>query len=264
MALNSNQKKESEDTTVEKKVVLGKKLQIVIVVLTITCVLGSIIFLLAGCSSNEENGTNIVGTWYSNRPDQVTFDSNGGFSFSEWNGGDPWLSFPGSYTVAGDSITLENSLDGTFTLVISQAEDGTVTLVGPQCIYYQTEEAAMDAIEAAEMEEQERQENIVPDTVAILLGEWVTGYLSNDDEDVICTFTESDIKVYIQQTGETEHFNYEILSDSSIQLNQEDKPWRNGIYSYTLSKGIDGVYTLSIHNFPSLGFMGMHYFTKIS
>lgn len=239
-----------------KKFVLGKKTQIIIVVLAMV--------FLTSCSSGEESGTNIVGTWYSNKPDQVTFDASGGFRFAAWNGGDPWLSFPGSYTVTENSVILENSLDGTFTLTISLAEDGTATLVGPHGTYYQTQDAARAAIQAAEAEDQEREENIVPDTLTILPGEWVTGYLSNDDEDVICTFTESEIKVYIQQTGETEYFSYEILSDESMQLNQEDKPWMNGIYSYTLSEGSNGIYTLSIRNFPSLGFMGVHDFTKIS
>lgn len=76
---------------------------IVIVALVGVLVLAAAI-VVAVLHKNSNPAISIVGTWYSDKPDSVTFGKEGNYSFAEWNGGNPWLSFAGTYSVSGNTV----------------------------------------------------------------------------------------------------------------------------------------------------------------
>ena len=78
---------------------------IVIVALGGVLVLAAAI-VVAVLHKNSNPAISIVGTWYSDKPDSVTFGKEGNYSFAEWNGGNPWLSFAGTYSVSGNTVYL--------------------------------------------------------------------------------------------------------------------------------------------------------------
>ena len=168
----------------------------------------------------------------------VTFGKEGNYSFAEWNGGNPWLSFAGTYSVSGNSVTLQSAQDGTTTLTINQAQDGSYTLTG-KYTYYQTEEAAKAALTAAAAQAAEDEANIIPNTVNKLLGEW-----TSLDGATTCTFTETGITVHTAATNvlpeETLYHEYEIISDKLIKI---VKSGAAANYPYTLTESSDGVMT---------------------
>lgn len=187
---------------------------------------------------NSNPAISIVGTWYSDKPDSVTFGKEGNYSFAEWNGGNPWLSFAGTYSVSGNTVTLQSAQDGTTTLTINQAQDGSYTLTG-KYTYYQTEEAAKAALTAAAAQAAEDEANIIPNTVNKLLGEW-----TSLDGATTCTFTETGITVHTAATNvlpeETLYHEYEIISDKLIKI---VKSGAAANYPYTLTESSDGVMT---------------------
>lgn len=210
---------------------------IVIVALVGVLVLAAAI-VVAVLHKNSNPAISIVGTWYSDKPDSVTFGKEGNYSFAEWNGGNPWLSFAGTYSVSGNTVTLQSAQDGTTTLTINQAQDGSYTLTG-KYTYYQTEEAAKAALTAAAAQAAEDEANIIPNTVNKLLGEW-----TSLDGATTCTFTETGITVHTAATNvlpeETLYHEYEIISDKLIKI---VKSGAAANYPYTLTESSDGVMT---------------------
>lgn len=168
----------------------------------------------------------------------VTFGKEGNYSFAEWNGGNPWLSFAGTYSVSGNTVTLQSAQDGTTTLTINQAQDGSYTLTG-KYTYYQTEEAAKAALTAAAAQAAEDEANIIPNTVNKLLGEW-----TSLDGTTTCSFTETGITVHTAATNvlpeEMLYHEYEIISDKLIKI---VKSGAAANYPYTLTESSDGVMT---------------------
>ena len=153
-------------------------------------------------------------------------------------GGNPWLSFAGTYSVSGNTVTLQSAQDGTTSLTINQAQDGSYTLTG-KYTYYQTEEAAKAALTAAAAQAAEDEANIIPNTVNKLLGEW-----TSLDGATTCTFTETGITVHTAATNvlpeETLYHEYEIISDKLIKI---IKSGAAANYPYTLTESSDGVMT---------------------
>ena len=214
---------------------MSKKVKTSLVIGSAAILLLAIILVVVNNYSNSENHTDdnitIVGTWYSDKPDSVTFTEDGTYSFAAWNGGNPWLTFDGTYTVEDSTVTMQNQLDGENCLTISKAEDGGVILTG-RYTYYQTEEAAKAAISITEEKATEDAANIIPNTVNELLGEW-----TSLDGTVTCTFTEKSFIVYFKGNDvvpeETLYREYEILSDKQIKI------YKNGvanIYNYSLTE----------------------------
>ena len=153
---------------------MSKKMKIGIAAATAGVVLVAVLLILflflrrdkPNDVTDPTSGTAIVGTWYSDKPDSVTFTEDGHYKFDAWNGGSPWLSFAGSYTVNGNTVLLQSDQDGKTELTIDELED-KITLSG-KYTYYNNVEDAKAACEKKLQDEQTKQENIVPDTVATL------------------------------------------------------------------------------------------------
>ena len=179
---------------------------------------------------------NIVGTWYGDSPDMLTLTRKNEYRFEGWDGGQPWL-LPGRYNVSGDTLTLSNALDGSVTLKIVSDKDGT-RLVG-KYTYYETEKKARAAMAAALALKEEKEKNLVRDTIEILLGEWVS-----KNGMTTCTFTETTIVVHYKGCEiipeKFLHYEYEILSDRSMRITEEGRVYRS---NYSLDKS-DGVWNL--------------------
>lgn len=229
---------------------MSKKFKIVVTIIAALLLIAAIIVVLLNkdnahkTDSSEISGSqiseiDIVGTWYSDKPDSVTFNKDGNYSFSEWNGGNPWLTFPGTYEVSGDTVTLQSTLDGTTVLIINKAADNGMTLSG-KYTYYQTEVAAKTALAAADEKKTEDKDNIIPDTVNKLLGEW-----KSLDGTVTCTFTKTGITSHVIGNDilpeKSAYYEYEIVSDKKITISKD------GIavtYPYKLTDNSDGSMTL--------------------
>lgn len=217
---------------------ISKKFIVIVALVGVLVLAAAIVAAVLHKNSNPTGEISIVGTWYSDKPDSATFDKEGNYSFAEWNGGNPWLSFTGTYSVSGNTVTLQSAQDGTTTLTINQAEDGGYTLTG-KYTYYQTEEAAKAALTAAADQAAENEANIIPNTVKKLLGEW-----TSLDGTTTCTFTETGITVHTAATSvlpeETLYHEYEIISDKLIKI---VKSGAAANYPYTLTESSDGVMT---------------------
>ena len=194
----------------------------------------------------------VVGTWYSNKPDSVTFTDDGHYKFDSWNGGNPWLTFAGTYSVEGDVLTLQSEQDGKTVLTINN--DGSrITLVG-KYTYYNNVEDATASIEKQETEEQEKQENIIPNTVSALIGEWI----SNDGL-TTCVITDSGITVNFKGNdavpAESLYSEYRIINDKQIEIT---KSGAAAIYPYTLTEknGTWTFYCTGIDYAPSFTKLG--------
>ena len=113
---------------------IPKKFIVIVALIGVLVLAAAIVASVLHKKSNPANTPpgeiSIVGTWYSDKPDSATFDKDGNYSFAEWNGGNPWLSFAGTYSISGNTVTLQSAQDGTTTLAINQAEDGSYTLIG--------------------------------------------------------------------------------------------------------------------------------------
>ncbi len=186
-----------------------------------------IFFIVNKPSSTDSNS--IVGTWYSDKPDSVTFSKDGTYSFAAWNGGNPWLTFGGTYTENGDSVILQSTLDGTTVLTISKAGDGSMILSG-KYTYYKTEDAAKAAIAAAEDKAAEDAANIISDTVDNLLGEW-----TSRDGTTLLTFDESEITIDFEGNeavpADIIKYTYEVLNDKQMKITGE---YYSGTYNYRI------------------------------
>ena len=176
------------------------------------------------------SGSQIVGTWYSDKPDSVTFTEDGHYKFAPWNGGNPWLSFAGTYTVKENSVILQSDQDGKTELAITVLDDQT-TLVG-KYTYYNNVEDAKAAYEKKLQDEQTMQENIVPDTVATLVGEWI----SNDGM-TSCSITETGMTVSFKGNdavpAESLFYEYKILNGQTIEIRKNGS---SATYPYTLKE----------------------------
>ena len=212
---------------------ISKKFIVIVALVGILVLAAAIVAAVLHKNSNPTNtpagGISIVGTWYSDKPDSVTFDKEGNYSFAEWNGGNPWLSFAGTYSVSGNTVTLQSAQDGTTTLTINQAEDGSYTLTG-KYTYYQTEEAAKTALTAAADQAAEDEANIIPNTVNKLLGEW-----TSLDGTTTCTFTDKSFTVHFlgsdTRPEETLEYKYEVLNDTQMMITENGN---QATYSYKL------------------------------
>lgn len=178
----------------------------------------------------------VVGTWYSDKPDCVTFTEDGHYRFDTWNGGNPWLSFAGTYSITENTLILQSEQDGKTELAISSA-NGSPILVG-KYTYYNNVEDATAAYEKKIQDEQTKQENIVPDTVSSLVGEWI----SNDGL-TVCSITETGITVSFKGNegvpAENLFYEYKILNEKSIEIRKNGSV---ATYPYTLTEK-DGKWT---------------------
>lgn len=199
-------------------------------------VVAVIIVLMAG-KKDGDSGSLLVGTWYSDRPDSLIFTEEGNYQGSEWNGLNPWL-LSGTYTIEGDTLTLNGPLDGVTTLTIGESDSGEIILVG-RYTYYRTEEEALAAIKAVEEQAAEDEENFIPNTIELLKGEWVSldGYTE-------CTYTDTSFTIHFKGSEaveeETLYYEYEILDEYKMAVVE------NGVtqyYNYTLTEE-DGVWYL--------------------
>ena len=95
---------------------MSKKAKIFIAIGAAIIFLAALIFFIVNKTGSTPatgsvSNTDIIGTWYSDKPDSVTFTEDGKYSFAAWNGGNPWLTFAGTFTINhtdnGDSVTLQ-------------------------------------------------------------------------------------------------------------------------------------------------------------
>lgn len=178
--------------------------------------------------TGDKSGSSVIGTWYSDKPDMLTFTEDGKYQAAAWNGGNAWLS-SGTYAVEGNTLTLTGSYDGTTVLTIGQSEDNSKTISG-KYTYYSNEEAAKAAIKAAEDQAAEDEANIIPNTTNKLLGEWISL-----DGTTTCTFTDKSFTVHFLGNSTTPeeslYYEYEILSDKQMSVTENGN---KATYSYKL------------------------------
>lgn len=186
----------------------------------------------ASNDSNPESGNNsgssVIGTWYSDKPDMITFTEDGKYQAASWNGGNAWLS-SGTYAIEGNTLTLTGSFDGTTVLTIDQSKENNKVIKG-KYTYYDNENAAKKAIQTEEEQSAEDKANIVPDTVNKLLGEWVSL-----DGTTTCTFTDKSFTVHFLGSDaapeETLEYEYEVLNDKQMKITENGN---QATYSYKL------------------------------
>ena len=199
----------------------NKKKVIIIAVAAFLIVAGVLFFIINDgeqTSGGEENP--LAGSWYSDRPDMLTLTSDGKYTCAEWNGGHRWL-FDGTYTVSGDKLTLSNALDGSFVLNVVTEGDGSRRLTFAEYSYYETENEALEAFRAKEEKKIEDEKNRIPNTSALLLGDWIS-----DNERVICTYTEDTITLhylgYETLPEKYIYYEYELISDTLMFVKKVD------------------------------------------
>ncbi len=210
---------------------MSNKSRIIIAAMAAALLIVAIIVVIvnkpASNGGNTENSDNssssVIGTWYSNKPDMITFTEDGKYQAAAWNGGNAWLS-SGTYTVEGSTLTLTGSYDGTTVLTIGQNE------ISGKYTYYSNEEAAKAAIKVAEDQAAEDEANIIPDTINKLLGEWISL-----DDTTTCTFTDKSFTVHFLGNSTTPeeslYYEYEILSDKQMSVTENGN---KATYSYKL------------------------------
>jgi hypothetical protein len=169
-----------------------------------------------------------VGTWYSDKPDMLTFSKKGEYKAASWNGGNPWL-LSGSYNLSGDTVTLIGILDGSVTLRIETGEDSAKRLVGAH-IYYDSEGKAKAAIEEKLAREAEEEKNLIPNIKKLLLGDWISL-----DEKTTCVYTETTIEVHFTGSEyspeKTLLYEYEVIDDKRMYITEDG---RRAIGGYNL------------------------------
>lgn len=236
---------------------MSKKAKIFIAIGAAIIFLAALIFFIVNKTGSTPatgsvSNTDIIGTWYSDKPDSVTFTEDGQYSFAAWNGGNPWLTFAGTFTINhtdnGDSVTLQSTQDGTTSLAVTYADNGSMILSG-KYNYYKTEDAAKAALEAAEDKATEDAANIIPNTVNKLVGEW-----TSLDGTTTCTFTETGITVHFLGNSavaeDTLYYEYEVISDKQIKIS---KSGAAATYPYTLTEkdGTTTFYCTAIEYAPT-------------
>lgn len=178
--------------------------------------------------SSNNSGSSVIGTWYSDKPDMITFTEDGKYQAASWNGGNAWLS-SGTYAIEENTLTLTGSYDGTTVLTIGQSEEKSKIIKG-KYTYYDNENAARQAIQTEEEQSAEDKANIIPDTVNKLLGEWVSL-----DGTTTCTFTDKSFTVHFLGSDaapeETLEYEYEVLNDKQMTITENGNP---ATYSYKL------------------------------
>ena len=213
---------------------MSRKLPIIVAAVGAVCFLGLVIVFLINGDKSSPDSISVVGSWYSNKPDKVTFKEDGTYHFESWQSGNPYLSFDGEYHIDGSTLILESQQDGKTTFEIRD-ENGTLTLVG-KYTYYQSEDAALQIIAEEEKDTQEQQENIVPDTTDALIGRWISL-----DGTTSCVFTENEITIDFKGNevlpAETLHYTYSIDSDKHIK---KKKNGTTAAYTYSLTQDKDG------------------------
>lgn len=195
----------------------------------------------------------IIGTWYSNVPDSLTFNIDGTYKGGSWKGNSPWL-ISGTYTVDGHTITLSSLLDGTATLNISDTGD---ILSNHTYTYYKTAELAEEAIKQAqeEKEKEEQEKKHIPNIIEKLKGVWVDSYSYSNPDNTFnyteSTYTENTFEIRLygrekiegQKPEKTEKYEYEIISDTVMKVKKEGADgW--GRYHYSIRED-DGKLILS-------------------
>lgn len=236
---------------------MSKKAKIFIDIGAAIIFLAALIFFIVNKTGSSPatgsiSNTDIIGTWYSDKPDSVTFTEDGKYRFAAWNGGNPWLTFAGTFTINhtdnGDSVTLQSTQDGTTSLAVTYADNGSMILSG-KYNYYKTEDLAKAALEAAEDKATEDAANIIPNTVNKLVGEW-----TSLDGTTTCTFTETGITVHFLGNSavaeDTLYYEYEVISDKQIKIS---KSGAAATYPYTLTEkdGTTTFYCTAIEYAPT-------------
>ena len=196
----------------------SKVFVVMIFVLFILVLLSSFIYFLFSKGGKENGADSVVGTWYSDKPDMLTFDKNGEYYADSWNGGNAWLT-SGTYTVDGNSVLLDGSLDGKTTLTFSTTADSPLILSGKYS-YYGTEDAAKTAIKEGKQQTTKDQEDMIPNTVESLIGNW-----TSLDGTTTCTYTNTNFTVHYKgsatTTEESQTYDYQIVSDSLMAVTQD-------------------------------------------
>ena len=187
-------------------------------ILVVLFILVLLIPFLFGQGVKENKTTCVVGTWYSDKPDMLTFGKNGEYHFDGWNGGNAWLT-SGTYTVTGNSVILDGSLDGKTTLTLSTVADGSLILSGKYS-YYSTEDAAKTAIEKGQQQAAKDQEDMIPNTIESLIGNW-----TSLDGTTTCTYTKTSFTVHYKGNAttaeESQTYDYQIVSDRLMTVSQD-------------------------------------------
>lgn len=236
---------------------MSKKTKISIAIGAAVIFLAALIFFIVnkgGGTSTTGSGSNtdIVGTWYSDKPDSVTFTEDGKYSFAAWNGGNPWFTFAGTFTITytekGECVMLQSTQDGTTALNVTYTENGSMILSG-KYNYYKTEDEAKAALETSENKTAEDKVNVIPNTVNKLVGEW-----TSLDATTTCTFTETGITVHFLGNAavpeDTLYYEYEIISDTQITISKSGVA---ATYPYTLTEkdGTTTFYCTAIEYAPT-------------
>lgn len=181
-------------------------------------------------SAGRSERISVVGTWYSNKPDSLTFAKDGTYHSASWNGGEPWL-LNGTYSVDGDTVTLHGSLDGTTVLTLERNQPKGIVLVG-RYSYYADEAKAKEHIAADSSSQYEEQESLISRTTEKLLGEWIS-----EDNTTTCTFTEYGFIISFKGTAavpaETIYYEYQIINETQMIVIDKGVP---STYNYSLSE----------------------------
>lgn len=201
---------------------------VVAAVLLVVAIVVVILHKADNGGSNPGSSVSIVGTWYSDKPDSMTFTKDGKYQGNSWNGGNAWLT-SGSYSIDGSTLTLSGDLDGKTTLTISKDADGK-TIISGKYNYYSTEADAKAKIAENKNQQSEDKANIVPNTVNKLLGEW-----TSLDGSTTCTFTEKSFTIHFKGNSavaeDSQYYEYEIISDTQMKVTQSGQ---TNTYSYSL------------------------------
>lgn len=195
-------------------------------------VVAIIVFVVKGGSS-QPGEQSIIGTWYSNRPDTLTFSEDGTYT-----GDGRWLN-SGTYSIDGSTITTTGTLDGECTLTISE-ENGKIVIQAYEFTYYATEEEAAARIEKDKQELAESEANIVPNTEAAVLGEW-----QSKDGTATLSFTETTFTIQFKGNAnvpaETATYEYKIIDDKSMEITK-DGITTVAQYTFTTKNGEQTIY----------------------
>lgn len=189
--------------------------------------------------SSNNSGTSVTGIWYSDKSDMLTFTEDGKYQGASWNGGNAWFS-SGTYAIEGNTLTLTGFFDGTTVLTVEQSKGNNKVIKG-KYTYYDNENAAKQAIQTIEEQSAEDKANIVPNTINMLLGEWVSL-----DGATTCTFTDKSFTVHFLGSDavpeETLEYEYEVLNDKKMTITENGN---QATYSYKLYEENGAWYFLS-------------------
>lgn len=136
------------------------------------------VFLVIITACSKGSSSKIVGTWYSDRPDNdiLTLSKEGRYTSSVWLA-------PGAYTVEGDVLRLTDSFGTTKELLIQSHESGQVLFYENEPLsrtYFSSQELAQESLEANKPKELTPEELQTLVAGEIIPGEWISYDESTD------------------------------------------------------------------------------------